>query len=28
MHSIIDANRIRQIFLIALILFIGVILFR
>ena len=28
MHSIIDANRIRQIFLIALILFIGIILFR
>lgn len=28
MHSIIDANRIRQVFLIALILFIGIILFR
>jgi len=28
MHSIIDANRIRQIFLIALILFIGIVLFK
>ena len=28
MHSIIDANRVRQLFLIALILFIGVVLFR